>query len=491
MKNKRASAKVNYIYSVAYSALTTLLPLVTAPYISRVVGAYGLGIYNYNYTIVMYFMLFAMLGVGYYGNRAIAKVRDDSEERSRVFSEIYSLQLLTAGIVAIIYLIYLLFFVKDNQIIAGIMFLYVLAPSITVNWFFYGLEMFKVTVIRNFIVKIVTVMLIFVFVKCEDDLWKYTLILALGSSISEGYLIIYVHKYVHYSFPRFKNVIKHFKPNLVLFIPIIAVSIYRTMDKLMLKWMVDYVEVAFYSNAEKIVNICVVSITALGQVMLPKMTNLMAKGDVKQFNELIGKSVKFSSFLSCAMVFGIYGVSRTFIPIFYGEGYDACIPLLQLLSINLMFLAWGNVLKSEFLIPKERDSLYIHSVFWGAVLNLIINLLLIPKVKAIGAAIGTITAEIFSLCFILIGIRSEFNIKQMFKDIIPFSINGVLMLLVVQIIDGTSIGPFYKLVIEIIIGASVYIILSLLYWHITKDEMGIIASEIIRKITRGGFQTRN
>lgn len=484
MKKQRASAKVNYIYSVAYSVLTTLLPLVTAPYIARVIGANGLGIYNYNYTVVTYFMLFAMLGVGYYGNRAIAKVRDDDEERNRVFSEIYSLQLLTAGIVATVYLIYLIFIVKENRSIAGIMFLYVLAPSITVNWFFYGLEMFKITVIRNFIVKIITVSLIFVFVKSRDDLWKYALILALGSFISEGYLIAYVHKFAHYSFPRFDNIIKHFKPNLVLFIPLIAVSIYRSMDKLMLKWLVDYEEVAFYSNAEKIINICVAFITALGQVMLPKMTNLLAKGDVKQFNELTRKSIKFSSFLSIAMLFGLVGISKTFIPIFYGKGYEACIPILQLLSINLVFIAWGNVLKSEYLIPKEQDSLYIKSVLWGAVLNLIINILLIPRMKAIGATIGTISAELFSLSFVLIGIRAEFSLKQMIKDLIPYVFIGAVMLFSVRIIDEVSIASFYRLIIEVASGAIVYIVLSLLYWHITKDEMESIVVGIIRKITK-------
>ena len=482
MNKVKSSAKANYIYSVAYSVLSTLLPLVTAPYIARVIGANGLGIYNYNYTIVMYFMLFAMLGVGYYGNRAIAKVRDDVKERDRVFSEIYSLQLLTAGVVAIIYLLYVFIIVKENQTIAAIMILYVLAPSITVNWFFYGLEMFKITVIRNFIVKIATVSLIFVFVKKPEDLWKYAVIMALGTFIGEGYLIIYVHRYATFSIPPFKDIIKHFKPNLALFIPVFAVSIYRSMDKLMLKWMVDYEEVAFYSNSEKIINICIAFITALGQVMLPKMTNLLANGDVKQFNALTRKSIKFSSFLSVAMLFGLLAIAESFIPIFYGPGYDACIPLLQLLSVNLFFLAWGSVLRADYLIPKEKDSMYIKSVLWGVGVNLVINFLLIPRLHAIGATIGTISAELFALIYVLLGIRKDFNVKQLVLDAIPYFVFGAVMYIPVHIISQASIKPIYLLMIEIIAGAVVYLVLTFAYWHITKDEMETMALSLVHKV---------
>lgn len=484
MSEIKPNAKVNYIYSVSYSILSTLLPIVTAPYISRVIGAKGIGIYNYNYTIVMYCMLFAMLGVGYYGNRAIAKVRDNEEARSTIFSEIYTMQLLTAGIVASIYTIYILFIVKDNRIIAGIMMLYVLAPSITVNWFFYGLEMFKITVTRNFVVKLITVSLIFVFVKNPNDLWKYTLILAMGSFISEGYLIIYVRKYVRYRCPPFKDIIKHLKPNIVLFIPIFAMSLYRSMDKLMLKWIVDYEEVGFYSNSEKIINICVAFISALGQVMLPKMTNLLANGNTEQFNALTRKSIKFSSFLSIAMFFGIIGVSQRFIPLFYGPGYEPCIPLLRLLSVNLMFLAWGSVLRSEYLIPKEKDSIFIQSVLWGVVVNLILNILLIPELKAIGATIGTISAEAFSLFLILVGIRKEFDIKQVAKDALPYFGIGAIMFVVVCLVGRLQLPALYLLLCEIITGMVVYLLLSFVYWHLTKDEMETVAMAMVRVVTR-------
>lgn len=240
----------------------------------------------------------------------------------------------------------------------------------------------------------------------------------------------------------------------------------------------------FYSNSEKIINICIAFISALGQVMLPKMTYLLATGNTEQFNVLTRKSLKFSSFLSIAMFYGLLGVSREFIPLFYGPGYEPCIPLLQLLSVNLMFLAWGSVLRSVFLVPKEQDSVFIKSVLWGAVVNLIINILLIPQLKAIGATIGTISAEVFSFIFILMGIRREFDIKQVAKDALPYFIIGAIMFVSVRLVERVNLAPIYLLLSEIVTGVVVYLVLSLVYWHLTKDEMESTVVALLNRIRR-------
>lgn len=479
---KRTSTKFNYIYSMIYSILTMILPLITAPYISRVIGAKGLGIYSYCYTVVSYFATFALLGVNFYGNRSIAKVRDNLEERNRIFSEIYSMQLITSVIMIISYVLYIIFVVRDNLQVALIMVLFVLSPSISVNWFFNGLEMFKITVTRNLIIKIATVICTFVFVKSSSDLWKYTMILALGTFFSEGYLIITIRKYVTFVKPKLENIIHHFKPNLILFIPIFAVSIYRSMDKLMLKWLVNYEQVGFYTNAEKVINICLACITALGQVMLPKMTNLLSKGEVEQFNGLMKKSIKFVSFLSIAMMFGIFAVANSFIPIFLGKGYEECIPILELLSINLVLLAWGNVLKSEYLIPKEKDYLYIVSVVMGAIVNFVINMMLIPRIMAKGAAIGTICAELSSLIIIMICINKEMKLTNIIFECIPYFVIGIIMLLIVREISVMKLQGIEKLVIQCGIGGISYIGLCCLYWHFSHDEFEVVIRNIFSKI---------
>ena len=453
-----------------YSILTMILPLITAPYISRVIGAKGLGIYSYSYTIVSYFATFALLGINFYGNRSIAKVRDDKEKRNKVFSEIYSMQLITSMTMLVLYLMYILLFVEENYNIALIMILFAVSPAISVNWFFNGLEMFKITVTRNILIKVITVLCTFIFVKESTDLWKYTLILALGTFLSEGYLILTIKKYIAYSKPNIKNIFKHLKPNIVLFVPILAVSVYRSMDKLMLKWLVGYEQVGFYTNAEKIINICLACITALGQVMLPKMTTLLARGENSKFNNLLKKTIKFVSFLSIAMMFGIFSIASNFIPVFLGKGYGECVPILKLLSVNLVLLAWGNVLKSEYLIPKEKDQLYIISVVIGAMVNFIINLILIPRMMAKGAAIGTICAEVASLIIILGFIFKDINLKSIGKECIAYVVIGAFMYGGIRIFSFNGLDKIWSLFIQCIIGVIFYLTSCMVYWHIKKDE---------------------
>ena len=466
----KSSSKFNYIYSVSYSILAMLLPLITSPYVSRVLGAKNLGIYSYTYSIVNYFILFIMLGISNYGNRQVAKVRDNQEELNKVFSEIYTMQFLSGVAILAFYLFYMIVVVEENKSVFFIQTLMIIGTIMNVNWFFWGLEQFKITVTRNFIIKISSFLCIILFVKSKDDLWIYTLILSLGLAFSDGFLFFLLPKYIQFRKPKLSDVVKHFKPNIILFIPVITVSIYRTMDKIMLKEMVDYSQVGYYTNSEKIINLCLSIVTALGQVMLPKMTNILAQGKNKQFFKLLAKSVKFITVVSCALVFGILAVAEEFVPLFFGNGYEPCISILKFLAPNLILLAWGNVIKTQFLIPKEKDFVYIKSAIFGVVVNGIINYIFIPKYAAIGAAIGTLCAEMISLIYILFKIRKEIKLKGYFLNIPYFGI-GLIMYFVVTAVKQALFSGVAALIIEILVGGAVYILLILVYWIIIKDEL--------------------
>ena len=480
----KKNTKLNYLYSVTYSVLNMILPLITSPYISRVIGAEGLGIYSYNYSIANYFMLFAMLGINNYGNRNIAKTRDNRNKMDKIFSEIYTMQVGMSLIVMLAYLAYTFFVVKENLVIAYIQIFMVISPAFTLSWFFMGLEEFKITVTRNFILKILTFVAIFVFVKTKQDLWKYTLIMSLGFLLSEGVLIFIIHKYVTYKRPNLRDVVKHIKPNLILFIPVIAVSIYRTMDKIMLKEFSTYSQVGFYTNTEKIINICLAFVTALGQVMLPKMSNMLDNNQKNFFLKMIRQSMKLVFIMTIAMCFGIFGVAEQFVPVFFGEGYQPCILILRLLSINLLFLGWGNVLKTQYLIPKEEDWIYIKSVFCGVVVNLLINLALISKYAAIGAVIGTISAEAISLLVIYIYIRKELDFKQYIADSIPYIFIGIFMMIGIELLNILKINQLVLLLIKIIFGVSIFASFTLIYWIKTKDEFYTIILKMISKLKK-------
>jgi len=246
------SIKKNFIYNILYQILIIILPLITAPYISRTLGANAVGIYSYTNSIAYYFLLVAMLGIGNHGNRSVASVRDNQEKLNETFSSIFSLQFITFSISILTYILYVLFISKDNQLISFIQLIYIASGLFDISWLFFGLEKFKITVTRNTLIKIGTVVCMFIFVHSPEDLWKYTIIMSGGTFISQIYLWGYVKKYVKFKWVGFKRIFSNLKPVLILFIPVLAYSIYKVMDKIMLGNMSGYAEVGFYNNAEKI-----------------------------------------------------------------------------------------------------------------------------------------------------------------------------------------------------------------------------------------------
>lgn len=454
------SLKKNFLYNIMYQILIMILPLITAPYISRVIGAEGIGIYSYTYSIVNYFILFAMLGLNNYGNRSIAAVRDDKEILSKTFIEIYSLQLITSMSMVFLYILYLFIGNCENKNIASIQLIFIISTLLDINWFFFGLEQFKLTVTRNTIIKILTVICIFIFVKDESGLWLYTFIMAGGTFLSQLVLWIFVHKYVSFQLPTWKGVISHFRPNLVLFIPVIAISIYKIMDKIMLGSMTSMIEVGFYENSEKIVNIPMGIIAALGVVMLPRMTNLTANGNSDKAKQYIEISLKFIMFLSIGIAIGLFAISSNFIPLFFGEQFKGAISVVSILSFTVLFISWANVIRTQFLIPQQKDKIYIISTGIGAIINVIINLLFIPMYGAVGAAIGTIFAEASVALYQTFKVRNELEINKYFKNSLLYVIPGIIMYLIISILGKLNLSSISLVILQVSVGGLVYLILS-------------------------------
>ena len=245
--------KKNFIYTIIYQMLIIIIPLITAPYLARVIGAKGVGIYSYTYSIVYYFMLLTMLGVNNYGNRTIAKVRDNKIKLSKNFWSIYIIQLTMGIIMLIIYFGYVMFFDNQYKNIALLQSLYIVSSILDINWFFFGLEEFKKTITRSSFVKISNVILIFIFIKTKSDVWKYTIIMAGMTCISQWILWVFIKNKISFVKIKLSDITKHIKPNLVLFIPVIAVSLYKIMDKIMLGSLINVTEVGFYDISYKLI----------------------------------------------------------------------------------------------------------------------------------------------------------------------------------------------------------------------------------------------
>ncbi len=464
---KISSSKINFIYNSIYQILLILIPLTTTPYISRVLGAEKIGEYSYSHAIAYYFVMFIMLGLGNYGNRTIAFVRDDKRKLSKTFCEIYRMQLITAAIVTTIYL---LFAIATNNILTWIMLIYVVSAAIDVNWLFFGLEQFKFTVIRNSIIKFISTASVFIFVKNQDDLMIYALINMISTLISQAVLWTRIPKIIHLSKVKFKDVKKHIKPNLILFIPIIAVSLYKIMDKIMLGNMSDMEQVGFYESAEKIIQVPIALITSLGTIMMPRISNLVVKKENEKIRNYIKKSIYFAVFVSSSMCFGIMAIAKEFVPWYYGENYMPCVELFQILMPSCIFLAIANVIRTQYLIPHKEDKAFIISLLSGATINLIINALLIPSMGAKGAAIGTLFAEA-TVCILQIVITKK-QIKTIATIIksMAFVAIGTMMYMLISCMPQFNNSVIVDMVIKTLIGSAIYFIPALLILGLFKKK---------------------
>lgn len=461
------SIKKNFLYNAFYQVLVLIIPLITTPYISRVLGAEGIGIYSYSYSIAQYYVLFIMLGLNNYGNRTVAIVKHNKDALSKNFWSIYVMQIGIGIIIVGVYLGYVIYFSK-NRIAGLIMCLYVISACFDINWFFFGMEQFKITIIRNSIIKILTTVLIFIFVKSPEDVYNYCILMVMGMLINQLALWPYAKKVILYYKPKWAEIKVHIKPNLLLFLTVIAVSMFKIMDKIMLGLIANTEQVGFYESSERVISIPTAFVTALGTVMLPRISS-MVKENNNDLNNLIYKSILFAMFLSSSMSFGIMAVSPTFVPLFYGPGYDICISLFLILLPSCLFFAFGNVIRTQYLLPHKLDKIYVISAFLGAFVNIIINLVLIPKLEAIGAAIGTLFAEMIVCIYQAFMIRKYIHIRKFVKHSVPFLLSGIWMFFIVYNLNFNIKNNILRLLLEIFIGMLVYsIALFLQYIVINK-----------------------
>lgn len=470
-----SNIKKNFIYNISYQILILIIPFITTPYVARVLGADGVGTYSYTYSIAYYFMTFALLGINSYGNRLVAKVREDKNRLSKEFFSLYTLQIITSAIMIILYYIYIAVFEQEYLQVAIIQSIYVWSAVFDINWFFQGLEKFKLIVVRNSVIKLISLIAIFIFVKTSGDLWKYVLILALGTLCSQLILYSFLRNYIKYTKIKFIDVKKHIKPVLILFIPVVAITFYKVMAKIMLGNLSTITEVGYYENAEKVINVPISIITAIGTVMLPSISSLISKGEEDKVEEYLYKMTKFMYFLDIPMSLGIILISDNFVNLYLGSEFYKSSIILKILSVSMIFSSTANVLRTQYLIPKEKDRGYVVSVILGAIVNFIFNMIFIKYWHATGAAVATLMAEATVAIAQLIYVRNQVKIKLMLTSSIKYFVTGMIMFGICIIYNLINLQPIIELLLQIITGVIIYI--GILF--ITKDEF---VMEIINKI---------
>jgi len=465
MGSEKPSTRKNAAYNVAYRLFSVLLPLVTAPYLSRAVGPEGVGLYSRAWNISYIFCLAAMLGLNDYGVRAIARVRDDREALNRTFSAIWQMQLLVAGTVLALWGLYLAFFAGEEKQVAVHLTMMSVACLVSFDWCLMGLSLFRPIVLRNTFVKCAAAVCVFLFVHQIDDLWIYGLVWSLSTLLGNLLCVPALRGRVKYVGVPMQESLKHLKPCAVLFVSVIAVSVYRTMDKVMVSWIAGLEQNGQYENAEKIIYCLSGFISAIGTVMMPKISHMQQQGRIEEIRRHIDQSMNLILCMVCALAFGTAAVADRFAPLFYGAEFKEAGLLMAPLSFTLIMIGFANVIRTQWVLPQGRDGIFVRSVSAGALVNLTANALLIPHLQAMGAVIGTLLAEMTVPVVQYLLLRKELPYRQYLGYTGIYSIIGTAMLLCVRF-TGKALPwkGWVGLGLQVASGILVYGALTILYW---------------------------
>lgn len=468
------SIKKNFAFNSAYQILNVIVPLITTPYLSRTIGASGNGVFTYTQSIANYFVLFAQLGITNYGVREIASCGDDRKSRSETFWNLFSMNLVMGIAVTALYFLYA-FTIGSNQLLISLIWsLWVIGSVVDVTWLLNGCQEFKVPMVRNFCTRLAGMFFIFAFVHTEGDTWAYVFAISAPYFINALLVWPFVKRYVDAVHPTWAKMLEHLKPNFMLFIPVIATSLYTLLDKVMLGGMAGMEQTGMYDYAEKISKMPLAIITALGAVVLPKMTEVIASGHHREAVNLVRETMWFMQACAMALTFGIIAVAPEFVPIFFGVGYEECVSLMELLSLIIPLICASNVIGVQYLVPSHRDRGFTVSVLAGAAVNLVINLFSIPAAGAMGAALATVAAEISVLFVQAQLVRGELPLLELLRDALPFAVIGLCMLALIRtvhtILALAALSPIVILVIEVAVGGLSYLAMSFVYCRVTRNS---------------------
>lgn len=467
-----ASVKSNFLWNSAYQVIRIIIPIIITPYLTRVLGSEQLGIYNYTYTIASYAILFIVLGLNQYGNRVIAKSKNDKELMTKNFWSIYVTQVISGIIVCLIYIAYLLTLSGDIALCSWIWLINVASEIFDLAWLFYGLEEFKVITIRNVVVRIVSIVAIFLFVHTQNDMGIYCLISALATVLNNGiFLAMLPLRISGFYKPSFKEVAAHVKPNLTLFAPMIAISLYTQINSFLLGNFATMSDVTYYSSSNAVVSIPLALIQSLGAVLLPRLSVVLKENDERAAQTYISTSMWISMLMCFGLLAGIFGVAELFVPTYYGPGYEDCIVILPVLCIMIVPCSISSVTGNQYLIPHEKDVSYMHSVVAGAIVNVTLCFILIPRAGAVGAAISTVVAEFAVAIYQIICIRDALPFKKYALDSLPFIFAAVIEYGAIKAVASVSLSAIPLLGLEILVGIISYCLTCVIILAAKKDRI--------------------
>ena len=455
--NTQPSLKKNIAISTLYQVLIIILPLITAPYIARVLGPDQSGVYDYTNSIMTYFSMFAALGTASYGVREIARVREDVAMRSKLFWEIELMTVMTSAACIAVWFAFIAL-TPRYKVIYVVLTMGLFSTMFDISWFFAGMEQFKYTVTKNAACKLIGVVLMFLFVKKEDDLLLYIIIITASTMIGNLSMWMYMPRFIEKMDFRTLTFRRHFHETLIYFVPTIATSIYTVLDRTLIGVLTqNKAENGCYHYAMQIVNMMkALTFASLNMVLGSRLSFLFAEKRYDEIRERIADSINYILFMGIGICFGMIGVARRFVPVFLGPGYDRVITMLMLMSPIVIIIGISNCLGSQYYTPAGFRKLSARYIITGAVVNLLLNLVLIPRYWGYGAIVASLIAETVITVLYLRNCNGYLKVETIARGSWKKLIAGAIMLAVIKAIDSRIPFDIIALFAEVAVGFTVY-----------------------------------
>ncbi|MEH7111513.1 flippase [Neobacillus niacini] len=452
------SIRFNFIMNSILTMSSFIFPLISFPYVSRILMPEGMGKVTFAISVISYFAMFAQLGIPTYGIRTCAKIRDNKEELTKNVQEIFIINIIMS------FVAYIAFFIalstvprlQESKILFLIVSSTILFNTIGVEWLYKALEQYAYITIRSMIFKFVALIAMFALIHQQSDYVIYggiSILAAVGSNLLN---FINVRKYIGMRPVGNYNFKKHMKPIFVFFAMSMATTVYTNLDKIMLGFIKNDEEVGYYYAAVKIKMILVSIVTSLGTVILPRASFYIEHGFQDEFLRITQKTLNFVIILAAPLTLYFMIFARSGIFFLSGNAYEGAVFPMQVIMPTLLFIGMTNIMGIQILVPKGKEKVVLFSVIAGAIVNLIINIILIPNLASTGAAIGTLVAEI--VVFIAQYIALKDIIMPMFSKIHYKSILlGLVLATLASIwVMGLGLSNFFTLAISSVLFFAVY-----------------------------------
>lgn len=476
---KTKSVKFNYLMNIILTLSGFIFPIITFPYVSRILLPIGTGKVSFATSVVAYFSMFAQMGIPTYGIRACAKVRDDKEKLSKTAQEIIIINSIMCIIIyiAFFFSVFLVPKFSEEKILFLIIGFTIIFNVIGVEWIYKALEQYTYITVRSLIFKVVGILLMFLLVHEQSDYVIYggiTIIGGVGANVFNLINLrrhIIIRKFQNYNFKQ------HIKPIAVFFGLSIATTIYTNVDTVMLGFVSGDEEVGYYNAAVKIKTIMTSVVTSLGAVLLPRTSYYVDKGLENQFKSITQKALRFTQMIAIpiAVFFCIY--ARNCIVFLSGDAYLQSTPAMKIIIFTLPLIGCSNIIGMQILIPHGKEKFYLLSQIIGAGTDLIINALLIPQYGSIGAAIGTVFAEAVVL-IVSATAAGSWVWKILFKsDNLKIVVSTIIAVYLCRYIEHLYLSNFIELVISAVVffGSEIICLLLLREKILTDIIMQLVA----------------